>query len=92
VLDLSKLRQLRASCPIEPGGVWDAAEFNVAARVSHDGELLRTVPLEPTGEPSRFAADIVVDQPGVYGLTVVAHQPSNGNTGLDRTTVILPSQ
>jgi hypothetical protein len=83
---------MMCGCPIEPGGVWDAAEFNVAARVSHEGELLRTVPLEPMGEPSRFAADIAVDQPGVYGLTVVAHQPSNGNTGLDRTTVILPGQ
>lgn len=83
---------MMCGCPIEPDGVWDAADFQVVARVSHNGELQRTVPLEPTDKPSHFAAEIAVDVPGDYGLTVVAHQPSNGNTGLDRTTFVLPRE
>mgnify|MGYP006301997389 FL=1 len=83
---------MMCGCPIEPGGVWDAADFDVVARISHDGQFEETVALSPAGKPSRFAADIPLDEPGVYGLTVVAHQPSNGNTGIDRTTIVLSGE
>lgn len=82
---------MMCGCPIEPGGVWDAAGFDVAARIARDGAVDRVVPLAPTGEPSRFAARIRLEAAGVHEVTVVAHQPANGNTGLDRTTVIVPT-
>jgi hypothetical protein len=40
------------------------------------------------GETSQFATKVPVEAPGDYEVIVFAHDPRNGNTGLDRTTFI----
>ena len=45
----------------------------------------------PMGEPGRLAAQIVPEKAGADEAAVFAHRPANGNTGLDRTTVIVPT-
>jgi len=40
------------------------------------------------GATSQFATQVPVDAPGDYEVVVYAHDPSNGNTGVDRTTFI----
>lgn len=32
------------------------------------------------------------EKPGVYDVTVYTYNPDNGNTGLDRTTFIVPPE
>jgi hypothetical protein len=81
---------MMCGCPIEPGGIWDASSFQVAAIVRRNGKRVGEVPLEYAGSTSQFAATIETPEAGSYELTVYVHQPSTGNTGLDRTTFIVP--
>jgi hypothetical protein len=77
---------MMCGCPIEPNGEWDANRFEVKALIRRDGQSLASVPLTYAGAVSQFAGVVPVDAPGNYDVTVFAYDPSNGNTGLDRTT------
>jgi hypothetical protein len=80
---------MMCGCPIEPGGLWDADRFTVRAIVKHDGERTGEIPLAYAGRTSQFAGELVVEEPGAYEVVVYAHDPENGNTGLDRTTFVV---
>lgn len=79
-------------CPIEPNGLWDADKLQIAALITRDGEKMPEVPLKYAGSTSQFIAHVNVDKPGIYEITVYAFDPSNGNTGVDKTTVVLVKQ
>lgn len=81
---------MMCGCPIEPDGFWDANQFEVAAIVKRNGEIVKKVPLRYAGVTSQFAADLQLDEPGAYEVAVYAYDPENGNTGLDKTTFVLP--
>jgi hypothetical protein len=80
---------MMCGCPIEPGGLWDARRFEVRAIVSRNGAKLRELALAYAGETSQFTAELGGLEPGAYEVLVYAHDPSNGNTGLDRTTFLV---
>ena len=80
---------MMCGCPIEPGGLWDADKLEVKAIVKRNGQHVSEVPLTYAGETSQFAAKVPAKEPGMYEVTVYAHDPRNGNTGLDRTTFIV---
>lgn len=88
-VDLRANVALMCGCPIEPGGLWDADKLEVNALVKRNGETLPPIELAFAGETSQFAATVPVDGSGVYDIIVYAHNPRNGNTGLDRTTFIV---
>jgi len=80
---------MMCGCPITPGGMWDADRLQVVAVIRHgDGDAIE-VPLEYAGTASRFRTTWTAPEPGLYDILVYAHDPADGNTGLDRTTVIL---
>jgi hypothetical protein len=81
---------MMCGCPVRPDGLWDANEFEVAAYVYRDGEKLSEVPLEYAGETSQFQAKIDISEAGAYVMTVYAFDPANGNSGVDKTSVIVP--
>jgi len=76
-------------CPIEPDGLWDANKYEVAAILSRNGKVERTIPLAYAGKTSQFDTEIELDEKGVYEATVYAYDPANGNTGLDRVTFVI---
>jgi hypothetical protein len=80
---------MMCGCPIEPGGLWDANRLQLRASVKRDGRPAGEVGLAYAGETSRFTGALALDAPGTYELTVVAHDPVDGNTGLDRTTLVV---
>jgi hypothetical protein len=80
---------MMCGCPIEPGGMWDADKLEVKAIVRRNGERISEIPLAFAGETSQFAAKVPAKEPGLYEVIVYAHDPRNGNTGLDRTTFIV---
>lgn len=88
-VDLRANVSLMCGCPITPGGLWDADELEVKALVTHNGENLAPIELAFGGEASQFAGSVPVTAPGLYDVTVYAHNPRTGNTGLDRTTFIV---
>jgi len=77
---------MMCGCPIEPGGLWDADRFDVRAILAHDGRAVREVALSYAGRTSQFEARLRDLAPGIWEATVYAHDPANGNTGLDRTS------
>lgn len=74
-------------CPLVPGGLWNADQYEISALVRHNGEFLSELPLEYAGETSRFTGTLTAERPGSYEITVYAFDPETGNTGLDITTV-----
>ncbi|WP_029896904.1 hypothetical protein [Desulfohalovibrio reitneri] len=71
-------------CPVTPGGAWDAAGFEVRALLYADGKPVREVAMEPTGEVSRFAGSLMLEEGGAYRAVVVAHRPEDDQTGVDQ--------
>lgn len=78
---------MNCGCPITPGGLWNADVFEVVARIAKDGAYWKTVQLAYGGEPSLFTGEFRPGEPGVYGITVYAYDPRDGNTGIDRTAI-----
>ena len=87
-VDLRANVLMMCGCPIEPGGLWDADKLEVKAIVKRNGARVGETELAFAGETSQFAGKVAVDAPGNYEIIVFAHDRSNGNTGLDRTTFI----
>jgi hypothetical protein len=54
--------------------------------VKRNGERIAQLDLAYAGETSQFATKVSVEAPGDYEIIVFAHDPRNGNTGIDRTT------
>ena len=77
---------MMCGCPIEPEGMWDANRFEVAILLERNGKPAGVIPMEYAGSTSQFRGTVPVKEPGTYQVTVFAHDPGNGNTGLDRTT------
>ena len=80
---------MMCGCPIEPEGLWDANRFEVAILLEHNGKPAGIIPMEYAGSTSQFRGTVRIVEPGAYQVTVFAHDPGNGNTGLDRTTFIV---
>jgi hypothetical protein len=80
---------MMCGCPIEPGGLWDASRYEVGAVVFRNGTKLRELPLAWAGETNQFAGALGDLAPGAYEVLVYAHDPANGNTGLDRTVFLV---
>ncbi len=80
---------MMCGCPVTPGGLWDAARLEVKALVKRDGRPQGEVTLAYAGEASLFSARLELREAGVYEITVYAYDPSNGNTGVDTTTVVV---
>lgn len=81
---------MMCGCPIEPGGLWDADGYDVEMIVVRNGERVDGIAMTYAGQTSQFAGDVPLDGSGVYDVTVYAYDPRTGNTGLDRTTFIVP--
>jgi hypothetical protein len=80
---------LMCGCPITPGGLWDADTLEVKALIKRNGTVLPPIDLAYAGETSQFKGAVPVFGAGLYDVTVYAHNPDNGNTGLDRTTFVV---
>ena len=79
---------MMCGCPLTSGGVWDADKYEVKAIVSQEGKEVRTVDLKIQEKPSTFKGNITLS-PGYYEVAVYAFDPKTGNTGLDRTNIII---
>ena len=80
---------MMCGCPIEPGGLWDADALEVGALLYRDGKLAGEVRLAFAGRTSEFAGEFVPTEPGPWEIVVFAHDPRDGNTGVDRTAIIV---
>ena len=81
---------MMCGCPVTEGGTWDANQYEVKAIITGQGqeEEAREITLKPTDKPSTFEteADLVK---GYYTITIYAFDPLTGNSGVDKTNIIV---
>uniref|UniRef100_B0SWG8 DUF4198 domain-containing protein n=1 Tax=Caulobacter sp. (strain K31) TaxID=366602 RepID=B0SWG8_CAUSK len=80
---------LMCGCPIERGGLWDAANYSVQARLMKGRALVATAPLTFTGRTGEYAATVPGVAPGRYVLRVVATDAKTINAGVSDQKITL---
>jgi hypothetical protein len=88
-IDLRANVMMLCGCPSEPGGLWDANAFEVVALIRQRDRRVAEVTLSYAGEIGQFKGVFPIPGPGPYDITVYAFDPGNGNTGLDRATIVV---
>lgn len=83
ILTLTAKVTMMCGCPIEPGGMWDANGYEVAAVLTDVSGNAMTVPLQYAGKTSEFSGAVELSGEGPFEAVVYAYNPSNGNTGVD---------
>lgn len=79
---------MMCGCPVSKGGIWDASGYEIKAIISQEGKKLKEVSLQPEEKSSTFSASTNLEK-GLYEVTVYAYDPVTGNTGLEKTNIIL---
>lgn len=79
---------MMCGCPVTKDGLWDSNQYEIKVMISSEGKKLKEVPLEATEKASTFSAKTSLEK-GLYEVTVYAYDPVTGNTGLDRTNIII---
>lgn len=80
---------MMCGCPTSPGGLWDSDKMEIRAMVMKGGETVATIPMEFTGKSSTFEGVFIPEEGGAYQVVVYGYDARTGNTGLDRTTVLV---
>ena len=86
---------MMCGCPVAPDTDWKPENFKVVALIKRpDGKQdlvnLQFDPNAPDNAPSQFTAEYVATEPGIYQVTVMAHENAFGNSGSDLVTFIVP--
>ena len=80
---------LMCGCPVTPGGMWNADNYEVNAIISESGKEAIIVPLISEDKQSTYSTKADLSS-GNYEIIVYAFDPATGNTGLDKTNIIIP--
>ena len=89
-LEVSAKVTLMCGCPIEPGGIWDAANYRVEANLLRGGRVVARTPLAYAGQASQFSGLLAGAAPGRYVLRVVATDAKSPNAGVVEQKVEIP--
>lgn len=74
-------------CPTEPGGLWDADDYELLVQAVRGGEVVGSWPMEFAGETSHYVGTIMLEQPGEATLRMLAMDRKKANFGMATTTV-----
>lgn len=69
-------------CPIEPKGIWDAANYSVEAMLLQGERVVTHTTLSYGGQPGQFAGTLLGSPPGRYVLRLVATDSKTPNAGV----------
>ncbi len=78
---------MQCGCPITPGGMWDADKLEIAVMLERGGSTYPAGALTYAGQPSTFAGELKIMEPGDYTIDLYAYDPKDGNTGLLKRTL-----
>ncbi|MEP6261716.1 MAG: hypothetical protein ABJ092_09070 [Gillisia sp.] len=79
---------MMCGCPVTDGGLWNANDYEVKALITKEGTEETEIALKVLAKPSTFKGTTNLS-PGNYEITVYAFDPVTGNTGLDKTNIII---
>ncbi len=77
-------------CPLTPGGLWNAADYEVEASLWQDGHQVRKAGLAFATAPGGFAGTLPLPTSGRYTLVLFARNTVSGSSGLGRIEVQVP--
>ena len=80
---------MMCGCPLTPEGLWNSNKYEIKLLLKKDGKPAGQFPLQYSGKPSQFVTPLNIEEAGIYELTVYAYDSANGNTGLDKATIIV---
>jgi hypothetical protein len=74
-------------CPTEPGGLWDADDYELLVQAVRGGEIVGSWPMEFAGETSIYRGTVTLDTAGEVGLRLLAMDAGKANFGMATATV-----
>ena len=77
-------------CPLTPGGLWNAADYEVEASLWQDGHQVRKAGLAFATAPGGFTGTLPLPTSGRYTLVLFARNRVTGSSGLGRIEVQVP--
>lgn len=80
---------MMCGCPISPDGLWDSNEMEFLAVIEKGEQEVARKQLTFTGKTSTFETSFNPQGGGAYQITVYGYDSRTGNTGLDKTTVVV---
>lgn len=80
--------EMMCGCPITDGGLWNAEDYEVKALLSTEKGKTQEVNLSLTDTPDLFSGKTKLTS-GFYTLTLYAYDSITGNTGVDKTNIII---
>lgn len=79
---------MMCGCPVTKDGIWDANQYEVKAIVTNSEGDSKEITMSQKDKPSTFKADLNLEK-GLYEILIYAYDPVTGNTGLDKTNIIV---
>ena len=79
--------ELLCGCPITPGGLWDAKDYQVTASLWQRGRRVSEAQLAFVQAPGGFAGSMVAPAKGRYRVYVLARNVVTGNSGVTELTL-----
>ena len=79
---------MMCGCPVTREGIWDATQYKIKAILTNAEGASREVDLKQGEKSSTFQAEVNLEK-GLYEIIVYAYDPATGNTGLDKTNIIV---
>ena len=88
IIELKANIVMMCGCPVTKDGIWDANQYEVKAIVTNSEGSSKEFTLDQKDKPSTFNAKMNLEK-GLYEVMVYAYDPVTGNTGLDKTNIIV---
>ncbi|WP_300434624.1 hypothetical protein [Christiangramia sp.] len=79
---------MMCGCPVTENGIWDANQYEVKAMFTDAEGNTEEVEMSISDKPSTFQADVNLKK-GLYEVMIYAYDSVTGNTGLDKTNIIV---
>jgi len=79
---------MMCGCPVTQEGIWDANQYEVSAIISNENGESKEVKLTQMDKASTFKAEVSLEK-GLYEILIYAYDPVTGNTGVDKTNIII---
>ncbi|MCP9200995.1 hypothetical protein MKO06_13840 [Gramella sp. GC03-9] len=79
---------MMCGCPVTKDGIWDANQYEVKAVITNEDGEKSELSLEQKDKPSTFTGKLSLEK-GLYEVLIYAYDPLTGNTGVDRTNIIV---
>ncbi|CAL67158.1 hypothetical protein [Christiangramia forsetii] len=79
---------MMCGCPVTEDGIWDASQYEVKAILRNSEGISEEIEMNQKNKESTFQADLSLDK-GLYEVLIYAYDPVTGNTGVDKTNIIV---